>query len=76
MEHTMAQIKNISEVTEPLKEQILKGDVYNIDEMKDLEERDNALTCMYSPARLNDILGTASVIQDKLFKLQLLLNRA
>lgn len=41
-----------------------------------LEERDNALTCMYSPARLNDILGTASVIQDKLFKLQLLLNRA
>ena len=29
----MAQIKNISEVTEPLKEQILKGDVHTIDEM-------------------------------------------
>ena len=27
-------IKNISEVTEPLKEQILKGDVHTIDEMK------------------------------------------
>ena len=27
-------IKNISEVTEPLKEQILKGDVQTIDEMK------------------------------------------
>ena len=26
-------IKNISEVTEPLKEQILKGDVHTIDEM-------------------------------------------
>ena len=32
--HTMLQIKNISEVTEPLKEQILKGDVHTIDEMK------------------------------------------
>ena len=31
---TMAYIKNIKEVTEPLKEQILKGDVYTIDEMK------------------------------------------
>lgn len=41
-----------------------------------IEERDNALVCMYSPARLSDILGTASIIQDKLFKLQLLLNRA
>ena len=30
----MAYIKNIKEVTEPLKEQILKGDVYTIDEMK------------------------------------------
>ena len=30
----MTQIKNIKEVTEPLKEQILKGDVYTIDEMK------------------------------------------
>ena len=30
----MAQIKNIKEVTEPLKEQILKGDVQTIDEMK------------------------------------------
>ena len=27
-------IKNISEVTEPLKEQILKGNVHTIDEMK------------------------------------------
>ena len=27
-------IKNISEVTEPLKEQIIKGDVHTIDEMK------------------------------------------
>ena len=34
MVHTMLQIKNISEVTEPLKEQILKGDVHTIDEMK------------------------------------------
>lgn len=41
-----------------------------------IENRDNALACIYSSARLNDILGTASVIQDKLFKLQLLLNRA
>ena len=30
----MAQIKNIKEVTEPLKEQILKGDVHTIDEMR------------------------------------------
>ena len=30
----MASIKNIKEVTEPLKEQILKGDVYTIDEMR------------------------------------------
>ncbi len=30
----MSQIKNISEVTEPLKEQILKGDVHTIEEMK------------------------------------------
>jgi DNA helicase TIP49 (TBP-interacting protein) len=30
----MTQIKNISEVTEPLKEQILKGDVHTIDEMR------------------------------------------
>ena len=28
------KIKNISEVTEPLKEQILKGDVHTIDEMR------------------------------------------
>lgn len=34
MVHTMLQIKNISEVTEPLKEQILKGDVHTIYEMK------------------------------------------
>ena len=27
-------IKNIREVTEPLKEQILKGEVHTIDEMK------------------------------------------
>lgn len=31
---TQYQIKNISEVTEPLKEEILKGDVHPIDEMK------------------------------------------
>ena len=30
----MAQIKNIKEVTEPLKEQILKGTVHTIDEMR------------------------------------------
>ena len=30
----MTPIKNIKEVTEPLKEQILKGDVHTIDEMK------------------------------------------
>ena len=30
----MAQIKNIKEVTEPLKEEILKGDVHTIEEMK------------------------------------------
>ena len=30
----MAQIKNIKEVTEPLKEEILKGDVHTIDEMR------------------------------------------
>ena len=34
MEHTMAQIKNISEVTEPLKEQILKADVHTIEDMR------------------------------------------
>ena len=30
----MTQIKNIKEVTEPLKEQILKGDVHTIEEMR------------------------------------------
>ena len=30
----MAQIKSIKEVTEPLKEQILKGDVHTIDGMR------------------------------------------
>ena len=30
----MSPIKNISEVTEPLKEQILKGDAHTIDEMR------------------------------------------
>lgn len=30
----MTPIKNISEVTEPLKEQILKGDVHTIDDMR------------------------------------------
>jgi hypothetical protein len=30
----MSQIKNIKEVTEPLKEEILKGNVHTIDEMK------------------------------------------
>ena len=30
----MNQIKNIKEVTEPLKDEILKGDVHAIEEMK------------------------------------------
>lgn len=30
----MTKIKNISEVTEPLKEQILKGDLHTIDEIR------------------------------------------
>ena len=34
--HSMNQIKNIKEVTEPLKEEILKGDVHTIDEMEAL----------------------------------------
>ena len=34
MENSASQIKNIREVTEPLKEQILKGDVHTIDEMR------------------------------------------
>ena len=32
--HSMSTIKNISEVTKPLKEQILKGDVHTIDEIR------------------------------------------
>ena len=32
--HSMNQIKNIKEVTEPLNEEILKGDVHTIDEMR------------------------------------------
>lgn len=32
--HSMNQIKNIKEVTEPLKEEILKGTVHTIEEMK------------------------------------------
>ena len=31
----MSPIKNIKEVTEPLKKQILKGDVHTIDEMRE-----------------------------------------
>ncbi len=38
MVHTILQIKNISEVTEPLKEQILKGDVHTIDEIEGMAE--------------------------------------
>lgn len=34
MEFKNSPIKNISELTEPLKEQILKGDVHTIEEMK------------------------------------------
>ena len=34
MENSAPQIKNIKEVTEPLKEEILKGDVHTIEEMK------------------------------------------
>ena len=30
----MTQIKNISQVSEPLKREILKGDVHTIDEMR------------------------------------------
>ena len=30
----MTRIKNISEVTKPLKEEILKGDIHTIEEMK------------------------------------------
>ena len=30
----MSQIKNIKKMTEPMKEQILKGDVHTIDEMR------------------------------------------
>jgi len=30
----MTQIQNVREVTEPLKEEILKGDVHTIDEMR------------------------------------------
>ena len=36
MPQITSPIKNISEVTEPLKEQILKGDVHTIDEMRAL----------------------------------------
>ena len=32
--HSMSQIKNIKEVTEPLKEEILNGNVHTIDEMR------------------------------------------
>ena len=34
MTYMVTQIKNIKEVTEPLKEEILKGNVHTIDEMK------------------------------------------
>lgn len=34
MENSASQIKNISQVTEPLKEEFLKGDVRTIEEMK------------------------------------------
>ena len=34
LQYIMTPIKNIREVTEPLKEQILKGDVHTIDEMR------------------------------------------
>ena len=34
MENSAFQIKNIKEVTEPLKEEILKGNVHTIEEMK------------------------------------------
>ncbi len=33
MENSASQIKNIKEVTEPLKEEILKGDVHTIEDM-------------------------------------------
>ena len=34
MENSASQIKNIKEVTEPLKEEILKGNVHTIEEMR------------------------------------------
>ena len=41
-----------------------------------VEERDDKSICIYEAERLNSILSSASGIQDKLFRLQLLLNRA
>lgn len=41
-----------------------------------VEERDGKSICIYEAVRLNSILSSASGIQDKLFRLQLLLNRA
>jgi len=34
----MTSTKNVSEVTEPLKEEILKGDVHTIDEIEGMAE--------------------------------------
>lgn len=41
-----------------------------------VEDRNGVSSCIYAAERLNSILGSASDIQDKLFNLQLLLNRA
>ena len=41
-----------------------------------VDERNGVSSCIYAAERLNSILSSASDIQDKLFKLQLLLNRA
>lgn len=41
-----------------------------------VEDRDGESICIYTAERLNSVLDSASTIQDKLFKLQLLLNRA
>lgn len=58
----MPPIKNIREVTEPLKEQIQKGDVHTIDEMKawlkpfGLQRYDFPLACFVCKTKKNDRL--------------------
>ena len=47
----MTPVKNIKEVTEPLKEQILKGDVHTIDEMM----------AWLKPLRYSDTINDAAI---------------